>query len=190
MPPKKQVTKEDILRGALALFRESGMEAINARRLAKMLGCSTQPIYLSFASMEALNGALHTRLWAIYADFLQKEMKRGELPPYKASGMGYIRFAKREPMIFRHLFMRPRTESELHDGEAHFEQIVALVQQQLGLSHEDAARFHMEQWAFVHGIATMQATSYLPFGEEMISAMLTELYLGLKTQYQRGEATE
>ncbi len=188
MPPKKQVTKEDILSGALELFRESGMEALNARELAKQLGCSTQPIYLSFVGgMEELKATLTVRLWEVYDRFLHEEMARGELPPYKASGMGYIRFAEREPTIFRYLFMRPRSEMMPNEGDAQFEQIVALVQQQLGLSHEDAARFHMEQWIFVHGIATMQATSSFPMSEEMIASMLTDMYLGLKKIYTEKE---
>lgn len=33
-------------------------------------------------------------------------MESGEYPPYKASGMAYIDFARREKHLFRLLFMR------------------------------------------------------------------------------------
>ena len=41
----------------------------------------------------------------------------------------------------------------------------------------------MEMWACVHGIATMIATSYLDLGNEEISDMLTDVFLGLKMRY-------
>ncbi len=191
MPPKKQVTREDILAGALTLFREQGMEAINARELARVLGCSTQPIYLSFSGMEELKNALVEEFWRLYGDFLHREMERGDMPVYKASGMGYIRFAKQEREIFRYLFMRPRTPQEQNGdgmGQAHFDAIIALVRRQLGLSEQDARRFHLEQWLFVHGIATMFATSYLDLEESDISEMLTDNYRGLRKQFlSKGE---
>ncbi len=184
MPPKKQITREDILQGAMTLFRERGMDAIGARELAHALGCSTQPIYLSFSGMDALKEALHEQMWVLYGAFLEHEMSRTDMPPYKASGMGYIRFAREEPAIFRYLFMRPRDAKEqAEDGTEHFSNIVDIVQRQLGLSREAATRFHMEQWIFVHGIASMLATSYLDLDEESISGMLTELYLALKARY-------
>ena len=49
MPAKKQVTKEMILNAALKLLQEQGYDAVNLRQLAKELGCSTQPVYLSFS---------------------------------------------------------------------------------------------------------------------------------------------
>lgn len=53
---KKQVTKEMILTTALKLLREQGYEAVNIKQLAQALGCSTQPVYLSFSGMDQLRG--------------------------------------------------------------------------------------------------------------------------------------
>lgn len=55
MPAKKQVTKEMILGAALRVLMEGGTEAVNVKSLAAELGCSTQPIYLSFDNMDAAN---------------------------------------------------------------------------------------------------------------------------------------
>ena len=54
MPPKVKVTKEEIINAALALVRENGTDAINARSIAASLACSTQPIFSNFATMEEL----------------------------------------------------------------------------------------------------------------------------------------
>lgn len=47
MPAAKRISKEAIIDAAAAVLRIGGFEAINARSVAKALGCSTQPIYLS-----------------------------------------------------------------------------------------------------------------------------------------------
>lgn len=49
-----------------------------------------------------------------------------------------------------------------------------------GLTDDKAERFHAECWVFVHGIATMLATSYLDIDDETVSALLTDMFTGLK----------
>lgn len=58
MPAKKQITKDMILDTALYLLKSQGYEAVTIKRLAKELGCSTQPIYLSFSGMDELRQEL------------------------------------------------------------------------------------------------------------------------------------
>ena len=52
-----------------------------------------------------------------------------------------------------------------------------------GLDNAGATLFHLEMWAYVHGIATMFATGYLDLDWELVSKMLTDSYLGLRKQY-------
>ena len=54
MPASKKVTKDDIVNAAFEVMRDGGFGSVNARSVAKKLGCSTQPIYLSFQSMDEL----------------------------------------------------------------------------------------------------------------------------------------
>ena len=58
MPPKVKVTKEDIIRAAVDLVREYGAQSINARTLATVLSCSTQPIFSNFETMDELRLAV------------------------------------------------------------------------------------------------------------------------------------
>ena len=44
-------------------------------------------------------------------------MSAGQYPPYKASGMAYIRFAREQRELFKLLFMRDRTNEEKAAGE-------------------------------------------------------------------------
>ena len=54
MPPAQKITKEAIKEEAFRIVQMNGADALNARLLAKNLGCSTQPIFSSYPNMEAL----------------------------------------------------------------------------------------------------------------------------------------
>ena len=47
-----------------------------------------------------------------------------------------------------------------------------------------AKLFHLEIWAYVHGIATMIATNYMEFEFSFVSKMITDMYQGLKKQFE------
>lgn len=182
MPPKAKIAKEEIANAAVAIVRENGAQAINARTIAAALNCSTQPIFSNFASMDELRFAVLEKADALCREYIRQEVASGVYPPYKASGMAYIRFAKEEKELFQLLYMRDRTaEPQSIDSELN-DQMNALVHQNTGLSSEEAKLFHLEMWACVHGIAAMFATRFLDLDEDLVSRMLTDVYQGLKKQ--------
>ncbi len=186
MAPKVKVTKEDILKTALDLYRERGEEAINARRIAEKLGCSTQPICFNFATMEELKEALHEVAYETYLGFIEREVASEKYPAYKAYGMAYMRFAREEKELFKFLFMCDRkgaVETEAPDFSASVEMIMAAN----GITRERAERMHFEMWSFVHGIGTMLATSFLTLDWETISKMTSDVYHGLQAVYSTEE---
>ncbi len=181
MPPKVKITKEDIIHKGIELVREHGAESFNARGIAAALGCSTQPIFSNFESMEDLYAQLITEAYKLYLDFIQNELKYGKYPPYKAYGMAYIRFAKEEKELFKLLFMRDRTGEEL-SSSPDFEQSVEMIMKANNFSREIAKLMHLEMWACVHGIAVMMATSFLELDEELISRITSDVYQGVRTR--------
>ena len=58
MPPTVRFTRDAVLHAACQLMRREGMEALNARAIAKELGGSTQPIFRLFTNMEDLHREL------------------------------------------------------------------------------------------------------------------------------------
>ena len=183
MPPKVKVTKEDIINTAVEIVRKNGAEAINARMVASMLGCSTQPVFSNFSSMDELKDAVSVKAGQLYQEYLKREVEREEHPVYKASGMGYIRFAKEEKELFKLLFMRDRSDEELPENASVDEEMENIVRNNTGLNEEEARLFHLEMWAYVHGIATMFATGFVNLDWNLVSKMLTDSYLGLRKQY-------
>lgn len=183
MPPKVKVSREEILQAATALVRKSGADALGARTLASALNCSTQPIFSNFATMEDLRIAVVAEAERICGAYMQAEIGRGEFPAYKASGMAYIRFAGEEKELFKLLYMRDRTDEIVPESSALEDRMEFLVQQNTGLDEQESKLFHLEMWAFVHGIAVMNATRFVELDGALISRMLTDAYLGLRKQY-------
>ena len=109
MPPKVRFTREEIIRAALDIIRESGPEALTARSLAARLDCSAKPIFGLFRSMDEVQQEVLKAGYQFYGEAIARAMESGEYPPYKASGMAYIDFARREKHLFRLLFMRDRS---------------------------------------------------------------------------------
>ena len=61
MPPMQRITREMILERSFAMFSREGMEAVNARSVAKALNCSTQPRFSYYAGMEDLKTTLEQK---------------------------------------------------------------------------------------------------------------------------------
>lgn len=183
MPPKVKITKENIIETAMDITREQGAQAVNARTVAAVLGCSTQPIFSNFATMEDLRFAVVAEADKLCSEYMRREMERGDYPPYKASGMAYIRFAKEEKELFRLLYMRDRRGERVPAEFELGQPMEGVVYTATGLEGDRAKRFHLEMWAFVHGIATMFATGFLDMPWEWVSHMLTDAYQGMRKQY-------
>lgn len=187
MPRRFLFTREQIVDAALALVRERGISALTARSLADALGTSTKPIFGLFRNMDEVRDAVMYAASDLYHERIRTDMARGEFLPYKASGMAYIRFAREERELFRMLFMRDRS-GEIADearDRAENEPFVKIIAEKLGLSVEEAYRFHLEMWVFVHGIASMIVTGYLAWDDAAVSDALTDAYEGLRIRFRK-----
>ncbi len=183
MPPKIKITKEDIIHAAVNVVRSHGAQALNARTLASVLSCSTQPIFSNFATMEELKIAVVKQANDLYQSYINREIEVGEFPAYKAGGMAYIRFAKEEKELFKLLYMRDRSEETIPAEPVEDDRMESIVRENTGLDSSTAKLFHLEMWAYVHGIATMFATGFLNLEWELVGKMLTDAYQGLRKQY-------
>lgn len=183
MPRNFMFTKEEILNAALNLTREKGFESVSARSLGAKLGTSSQPIFSYFKNMAEVQNSIIEASYNLYLNYLKQDMELGKYPPYKASGMAYIRFAREEKQLFKLLFMCDRTPEQKSKTSPETEMLTNLICKQVGISKEKALMFYLEMWAYVHGIATMIATNFFDWDEELCSKTLTDMYEGLKQKY-------
>lgn len=192
MPPKAKVTKEDLVRTAAEIIREEGEEALNARAVAAKLGVSTQPVFSNYKTMQELREDVTAYVQERFEQCLREnmaqagtDMEKRNYPPYKASGMAYIRFAAEEKQWFKFLFMRNRGGENPGFQSETDQEILKLIRKNTGLSKEEAELLHFEMWVCVHGLGVMAATSYFEPEEELVSRVLTDVYQGVKSQYCR-----
>lgn len=184
MPPKFLFTKEEIISAAVEVVRENGADGLTARALAAKLGCSVKPIFGAFKNMEEVRTEVIKAAEKIYRDRLAKSTENKNIPPYKATGTEYIKFAKDDRELFKLLFMRSRISEEDREAEE-TAPLIALIQKSTGFDEKTAFLFHLETWVFVHGIATMIATDYLEWDDEFISRSLSDCFLGLKARFEK-----
>lgn len=187
MPPKNRFTRQEVIEAALAVVRRDGMAGLTARALAAQLGSSARPVFSLFTNMEEVQRETLLAADGVYQAFLQAGMRDGRHPPYKASGIAYIRFAREEKQLFRLLFMRDRTGEAIVEDREPIRPMLSLIMEKLGVSEDEAVAFHREMWVFVHGIATMTATGYLDWDEAFVSRSLTDIFEGLKYRYLGGK---
>ena len=98
MSATKKITRDSIIDAAVDVLRDGGFSSINARSVAKKLGCSTQPIYLSFKNMDELKAALTERAIAMHTQRVRESLKahEGNDSRYSSYGMGFVQFAAQE----------------------------------------------------------------------------------------------
>lgn len=191
MPAIKKVTKEDIINACVGIIKNEGIESLNARRVAKELNTSTQPIYYIYSNMDEMkNDALKQISNIFYDRMLETNYDR---PVYKDIGKNYIKFAIEEPILFNLLF-----DSEINETVECFmnltgpaEIIRKTIAKQTGLSEEDAKEFHLKIWIYSNGIANLIANGICKFTDEEIETLLGEQYLSrLLLEVQKGNVSK
>ena len=182
MPAKRKVTKEMILDTSLSILRKEGYEALNARTIAKELGCSTQPVYYVFENLEELKSELRI-LAADYHRQIVKECLEGKgYDNYRAYGIAFVRFAVEEKELFRYLYLYDSKGGKAVD-DVNLPQILDVMEGRYGYSREVAEKIHREMSFYSYGIAMMMSTGYLVLSEEEVSEHLHTEFMALISIY-------
>lgn len=173
MPPIRKYTKEEIITTTYEIVKKEGFENVNARRIAHELGCSVQPIFHNFTSMEELNKEVYKKIYQKYQEYMLKG-KEDKDNPYKQMGLSYIAFASDYPEFFKILFMQKtnKNASDFILVDSMGNDVLKVGQTLTGLSFEEQKKFHVRVWIFTHGIACLVATKTIQFSESEISELL------------------
>lgn len=182
MPAKKQVPREMILAASLKLMKEQGYEAVTIKQLSKELGCSTQPIYLSFSGMEELRKALAPLAVAEFEQYMRGDHADGVIRLYD---LRYLQFAREEPRLFRFLFMRPNAFSEIRQVLLPvIERSIAELMETYHIGHDEADTLHDQLWMHAHGIASMIATDFCDWNMKKVERMLLHCRRAFTQKYE------
>ncbi len=177
MPPKARITKEMVIEAGLKIVRTEGYEALNVRRVAAELKCSTQPVMYHYKTVDELKADVYAAADELHTEYIMSAA--GE----KASiGLAYIRFAHEEKHLFRFLFQSGKfRNTNLHDL-TYADELAPVIQsiaRQTGLS-EDLTKEAFEMlFLCIHGAASMLANNEMEFEEEHYAQLIENTLMGI-----------
>lgn len=176
MPPTVRFTRDAVLHAACQLMRREGMEALNARAIAKELGGSTQPIFRRFTNMEDLHRELILYVARQFQAHAEADMAQSD-SPYIQLCTTYLLYGRDEPELFKLLFMRDRVSEGQYSDQTNFDLVFNIIKKETPLDDETALRFFERTWLFIHGLAVCIATKYIPCQDERyLISMVKEAY--------------
>lgn len=176
MPPKTQIPKEKILDTALQLVIREGYEVINIKRLAKELGCSTQPISWSFGNMEAFR----EELFRYALNYMNSKMRPNGINPVAALfsvGETYVNMAFDEPNLIRYLRKDSQGLVNLGGIGAVFDEeknksLREALGRVVGISEEKAREFMNTVVIYTQGLVTFIIDGTITVSREEAMGML------------------
>lgn len=181
MSAKVLIKKEDLIKGAVKIIRNEGIEELSARNLAHACNCSTQPIFRLFENMEDLKKTVYNDVYEIQ----NKYLSNGQVHqvPFIGVGLSYIEFATKEKNLFKFLFMSTNSKNsnilkmaETEEGIKYIE----MIEKTTGLSKESSKQIYINTWLIIHGIASMMATTKSKLSISEIETIIYDAFKGYK----------
>ena len=189
MPPKTKITREMVVDAAFDLVRETGIENVTARTVARKLGCSTQPVMYCFKTIEELKRAVYEKLDAYHAEYLM-DVRPPQDDMMLGIGLNYIRFAIKEPRLFRFLFQsgfaKENSLFEMIESEP-LRPLIEVMKAGLDLTERQTKDAFLLLSMFAHGYASIIANESLEFDEQAAAAYLDKAYRGAMLAVQEDE---
>lgn len=176
MPTKQKITKNMILEAAYTLVRESGIESVNSRSVAKKIGCSTQPVFSQFPTMEELRKGVFE--YACAKGTEQILANENEPDFMNRTTLWVIHLAREEPNVFKlvylsNLFEDMKQSNSKMKYEAN-EKMSQKLMEMFSLDEHVCQDIFLRGYLLLHGIATMIAINRAEFSDEEVLAMTTQ----------------
>ena len=178
MPSSPKIQKEVILSTALDILIKEGYSAINIKRIAGELGCSTQPISWQFGGMDGFRKEL-----AEYAmSYVQQKMistTDNFVVAFSERGQALVDLAIDEPNLFQFVFMG-QSGSSLDGGFRDFfrhgrnANMVQGLAELLHITQEQANAFMNTMVIYTHGMASLIAAGVFKEDKETAHQMIVE----------------
>lgn len=176
-----KIKKEDLIKGSIKIIRDEGDNNLSARNLAKVVGCSTQPIFRLFTNMDELKRTVYDDVYELQKKYLLKGNEHQV--PFIGVGLSYIDFATKEKNLFKFLFMSSFTKynnilemADNEDGKKYTEMIIKST----GLSPESSKQIYIDTWLIIHGIASMMATTNSKLTKDDIETIIFDAFKGYR----------
>jgi len=177
--------KEEIVRAALEVAREKGLEGVTAREVARALGVSTRPIFTWYETMDRLKRDVFDLAMSRYRDYIEAGLR--EPLPFLGVWRQYLTFARQEPALYKLLFLTPPAGTVGGAMEAlAFSQELARpsIMAMYRMDERAADGFFRNIWLAAFTYATLIVTDNCPYTMDQILAVGAELSLSVCKAYK------
>lgn len=176
MPPKPKFTKEEIVKTALEIVAQKGVEALTAKELGDWLGTSARPIFTVFHSMKEVQDEVRAAAMHRFESFA--EQKLPGMPLFKQVGMQMVLFGAKEPKLYQLLFMQENRNAVSFDdvfGELGptAETCIQMIQKEYDMGEDEAKLLFENVWIYTFGVGALCATRVCQFSETKLGQMLS-----------------
>ena len=185
MPPKVKFQKEEIIAAAVQITREKGISAVTAREVGAALGASSRPLFTYFDTVDELKREVYHYAKKLYQDYV-KEGLTAEIP-FLGVGQNYIRFAKKEPELYKYLFLNPPdgVKGSAMEGLKLSQALVRASLMRIYHMDEDTAdKYFRDLWLVAYSMTTLIVTGECPYTDAEIRAMFTEFSVSICKAYK------
>lgn len=188
MPPKIKITKEALLECAYRIAEQEGIASVTSRTVAKMAGCSIQPVFSHFPTMEELRQATFDY---VCKKFVGEVMSNEDNPHFLSSTVQWtVDLARYRPNLYRLLYLSGGLYgSSMTEIMMNYESNNRMIQKMVELYDLDSSKCEdilIRSCLFLCGICTMICENKIPFSDEQVSDLMvrtvTEMVQGAKRE--------
>jgi len=153
MPPKVKYTKDQVIKAAVRVVEEKGLNSLTARRVAGRLGSSTAPVYHHFATMDELAlGVIRETQRALLEYTARPYTDR----VFLNMGTGVAMFACEHSQLYRSLMLEGGNYSDVvHEFLGILESEMKKDTRFASLSDSERRGLLRKMWTFTHGLASL-----------------------------------
>lgn len=190
--PKAKITREMVIDAAFEVTRIMGSENVNARTVSEKLGCSTQPVMYHFARIEEMKRAVYEKADRFHTEYLMNitDPQEGVM---LGIGLNYIRFAIKEPNLFKFLFQSGfAVENSLLDmiDSEELIPVLSAMREAMEMDMEQTKEVFLTIALFAHGYASIIANNSLEYDEKVVAKHLEKAYRGAVSAVQNEKERE
>ena len=176
MPPKQKITKEALLACAFEITRQEGISAVTSRAVAKAAGCSIQPVFSHFPTMEYLRQ--ETFSYACQC-FLNEVLSFRDKPDFPALVSQWtLDLARHRPNLYKLLYLSDGfSKGSMTDMMMGFDsnrEMVSSLSKTYGLSIKDCQAILLRSCLLLSGICTMICINHMEISDQEALTMVSE----------------
>lgn len=176
MPPRQKITKEILLECAAQIAERDGISAVTSRSVAKEVGCSIQPVFSQFPTMEILRQETYDY---VCNKAVEEVLLFEQYPDYFArTSKWVIDLARKKPNLFRLIYLSGRFHgNQLLDVMIDYEnnqKMLLKMKEVYQLDYEVCRDILMRCFLLLIGVGTMICENNMDFSDEQVMTMMKQ----------------